>query len=180
MMVKSRTTEMIRISLMAVIMTISAWLTIPFFIPFTLQTFGVFLTMKILGGKKGTVSIAIYILLALVGIPVLSGFRGGLEALIGLSGGYIIGFLGIGLFYWLVKPFNKSRITDNLFLAVGLIICYGIGTVWFVFVTEKTLSAKGILQAVSICVFPYIIPDVLKLILADIIANRLRKTEMFH
>ncbi len=75
------------IAMMAVILCVCSWLTVPFTVPFTMQTFAVYCAFLILGGKRGLLAIGLYILLGLVGLPVFSGFRGGPGHLLGLTGG---------------------------------------------------------------------------------------------
>ena len=74
-------------ALMAVVLCICSWITVPFAVPFTMQTFAVFCSLLLLGGKLGTLSIGVYILLGMVGLPVFSGFRGGIGHIIGPTGG---------------------------------------------------------------------------------------------
>ena len=89
-------------ALFAVLLTVCAWISVPLPVPFTLQTFAIFAALGILGGRRGTWAVAVYLLLGAVGLPVFSGFRGGLGALLGTTGGYILGFLALALVYWLV------------------------------------------------------------------------------
>lgn len=160
--------EISLIAMCSAIITVCAWLSFPVFtIPITLQTFGIFLTLLLLGGKNGTFSILIYILLGLVGVPVFSGFKAGPSALFGPTGGYIIGFILIGIVYLLFTRFvSESIIIKTVSLIIGLILCYGFGTVWFSFVYSSANEKIGLLSAMSLCVFPFIIPDLLKLIFA--------------
>ena len=76
--VKLKTVDMAYIALFAVLITICSWISIPAAVPLTFQTFGVFLAVGVLGGKRGTLSVVTYLLLGAVGLPVFSGFRGGL------------------------------------------------------------------------------------------------------
>ena len=95
--------DLTRVALMTAILAVCGWITIPLpepMVPFTLQTFGVFLCLLILGGRDGTLAIAAYLLLGAVGAPVFSSFRGGLGVLLGSTGGYLTGFLAMGLLYW--------------------------------------------------------------------------------
>ena len=81
---------MVLASLMAALMAICAWIALPLPpVVVTMQTFAVFLTLGILGGKWGTVTILIYLLLGVVGLPVFSGFRGGGSALLDVTGGFL-------------------------------------------------------------------------------------------
>ena len=90
---RSKTYDIVYIAVFAVIMAICSWISIPAAVPFTLQTFGVFVAVGVLGGKRGTLSILVFILLGAIGVPVFAGFSGGIGVLAGTTGGYIIGFL---------------------------------------------------------------------------------------
>ena len=97
-----RTLEMTFIAIFVVLIAICSWISIPTAVPFTLQTFAISMTVLMLGGRRGTISILVFILLAAIGVPVLSGFSGGLGVLLGPTGGYILGFLLTALVYWLL------------------------------------------------------------------------------
>ena len=84
-----RTRDLARAALFAALIAICSWISIPTAVPFTLQTFAVFLALGVLGGKLGTLSVAVYLLLGAVGLPVFAGFQGGLGALLGATGGYL-------------------------------------------------------------------------------------------
>ena len=60
----------------AALIAVCAWISIPADVPFTLQTFAIFTVCGLLGGKRGTVSVLVYLLLGAVGAPVFAGFRG--------------------------------------------------------------------------------------------------------
>ena len=163
------------IGMMAALIAVCAWITIPYTVPFTMQTFGVFITLRLLGGRRGTAAIGLYILLGIAGVPVFSGFGAGIGVLAGPTGGYIAGFLLTGLLYCAVKKWRMTRRRENVSLAAGLLICYLFGTVWFCIVKGNAGNPMGFLQAVSICVLPYLVPDAAKLLLADQIAARVKK-----
>lgn len=162
-------------ALMTAIITVCAWITVPMSVPFTLQTFGVFLALEVLGGAWGTVSIFAYILLGLVGAPVFSGFTGGVGILLGPTGGYIVGFLVCGLLYLITKKLNKNTVIDVVILALGLLACYAFGTVWFARVMAARGSEMTIKAVLTVCVLPFVIPDAAKLTFAVIIAKRVKK-----
>ena len=162
-------------ALMAVVICICAWITVPFTVPFTMQTFGVFSALLLLGGRDGTLAIGLYLLLGALGVPVFSGFSAGIGVIAGPTGGYIAGFLLTGLLYCAAKPLRTNRLRENLILAAGLLVCYAFGTVWFCIVKGNAGSPMDFLRAVSICVLPYLIPDAVKLMMADQIATRVRK-----
>jgi biotin transport system substrate-specific component len=167
--------DLAQISMMTALTAVCAWLTIPFTVPFTMQTFAVFTTLLLLDGRKGTIAILLYIALGAAGVPVFSGFGAGIGVLAGPTGGYIAGFLLTGLLYCAVKKWRMTRRRENVSLAAGLLICYLFGTVWFCIVKGNAGNPMGFLQAVSICVLPYLVPDAAKLLLADQIAARVKK-----
>ena len=117
--------------LFAAVLAVCAWLSIPMGdMVITLQTFGIFLTLGLLGGKWGSASVLVYLLLGAVGVPVFSGFRGGLGALLGTTGGYIFGFMLTALVYWLITSIKDTPITRLVAIVVGLLLCYGCGSWW--------------------------------------------------
>ena len=95
--------DLVMVALFAALIAVCAWVTIPGSVPFTLQTMGVFLAVGLLGGKRGTAAVLVYILLGAVGMPVFSGFSGGVGRLLGTTGGYIIGFLVAALAMWAME-----------------------------------------------------------------------------
>lgn len=92
----TKTQTLTRTAMGAVIIALCAWISIPAAVPFTLQTFGIFLVLAVLGARQGSAAVIVYILLGLVGLPVFAGFSGGPGALLGPTGGYIVGFALIG------------------------------------------------------------------------------------
>ena len=98
-----QTRQLAATALMAALLALCAWLTIPTVVPFTMQTFGIFLAVGLLGGKLGSLAVGVYLLLGIVGLPVFSGFSGGIGTLAGVTGGYLLGFLLIALVMWLAE-----------------------------------------------------------------------------
>ncbi len=167
------------VAMFTVIIAVCSWISVPSAVPFTLQTFGVFASVGILGGKRGSLAVLIYILLGAIGVPVFSGFSGGLGYLFGATGGFIIGFLFASLAMWAAEGFLKSKRFGNIISsALGLIICYAFGTAWFMLVFTKKSGEIGFVTALSACVLPYIIPDVIKIILANGISLKIRKAKI--
>ena len=169
-----KTLDLVFTAVGAVLIAICSWISIPTAIPFTLQTFAVFLVLSVLGGKRGTLSILVYILLGAVGVPVFSGFTSGIGILLGTTGGYIIGFIFMGLLYWLaVGLLSKKLWVEILALVIGMAVMYAFGTAWFMVVYTRTTEAIGVWSALSWCVFPFLIPDFVKLGLAMLLARRI-------
>lgn len=170
-----RTLDMAYIAIFSVVMAVCAWISIPMAVPFTLQTFAVFAALGVLGGRRGTYAVAVYLLLGAVGLPVFSGFQGGLGALLGATGGYILGFLASALLYWLVTAkLGDGLAVMALSMAAGLAVCYVFGTAWFMTVYAQANGPIGLLTALGWCVFPFILPDLAKIALAILLSRRLR------
>ena len=173
---KLTTRDMVYTAMFACLMTICAWISIPGQVPFTLQTMGVFLAVGLLGGKRGTLAILVYVLMGAVGLPVFSGMTGGLGKLLGMTGGYIVGFLISALIMWAMEaiPGNKKWVLP-LSMVLGLIACYAIGTVWFMVVYARNTGAVGMMTVLGWCVFPFILPDLLKIGLALFLTKALKR-----
>lgn len=173
---KMQTLDMAYIGLFAVVIAICSWISIPTVVPFTLQTFAVFLAVAVLGGKRGTLAVIVYVLLGAVGLPVFSGFKGGIGVLLNTTGGYIIGFVFSALVIWAFeKSFGKKTWALILSMVLALAVCYAFGTVWFMIVYAKNVGAVGLSAVLGWCVIPFIIPDLAKITLAFILSNRISK-----
>ena len=164
---KMRTVDMAYIAMFAVVMAVCAWISIPAAVPFTLQTLGVFLAVGMLGGKRGTLAVLIYLLLGAVGMPVFAGFNGGLGYMLGSTGGYIVGFLLSALTMWgFEAALGRKTWVLAVSMVLGLAVCYAFGTAWFMVVYAKNTGAIGLMTALGWCVIPYIVPDLVKIVLA--------------
>ena len=171
---KMRTVDMAYIALFAVVMAVCAWISIPAAVPFTLQTFGVFLAVGLLGGKRGTLAVLIYLLLGAVGMPVFAGFNGGLGYMLGSTGGYIVGFLLSALTMWgFEAALGRKTWVLAVSMVLGLAVCYAFGTAWFILVYARATGPVGLLTALGWCVLPYIPVDAVKMALALAIRKRL-------
>ncbi len=166
-----RTREIVLIAMFSAIMAVCSWISVPTTIPFTLQTFGVFCALSILGGKNGFFSILVYILIGAVGVPVFSGFSAGFSALTSYSGGYIWGFLFLALVFWCAEKLFGNRLYIQIIsLIIGTAVCYLCGTFWFMHVTKSSF-----LYGLTACVTPYVLFDLLKLACAVGISLRVKK-----
>ncbi|MBS6195513.1 MAG: biotin transporter BioY [Clostridiales bacterium] len=173
---RSKTYDMVYIGIFAVIIAICSWISIPTVVPFTLQTFAVFLSVSVLGGKRGTAAVLVYILLGAVGIPVFAGFNAGIGYLAGNTGGYVIGFLASALVMWgMEKVMGRKTWMLAVQMVVGLLVCYGFGTVWFMIVYANNTGAIGLGAVLGWCVIPFIIPDLLKIGLALAVGKKLSR-----
>lgn len=171
---KFRTIDLVYIALGAVIIAVCSWISIPTAVPFTMQTFAVFLILSVLGGKRGTIAIIVYVLLGAIGAPVFSSFTSGIGILMGSTGGYIIGFILMGFTYRLIIAlFGKKMWVEILAMVIGLILCYTFGTVWFMILYSQANGLVGLWTVLTWCVIPFIIPDIIKMALALTLSRRL-------
>ena len=173
-MLKLSVREIAYIAIGIALIAVCSWISVPMTIPFTLQTFAVCLITALLGLKGGLWTVAGYILLGAVGIPVFSGFRGGPGALLGTTGGYIVGFLFTALTVGMAVQ-RKGRKLPVLVLsmAAGILLCYTFGTAWFMLVYSRGTGPISLGTALGWCVLPYLIPDGVKVVLAALLTRRL-------
>lgn len=182
MQMKTKTYFITQTAVFAALIAVCAWISIPAAVSFTLQTFGVCLAGALGGKKAGTVSVAVYILLGLVGVPVFSGFQGGAGALAGPTGGYIVGFLFTAFIAGaFADRFGHKFWVSVLGMALGVAVCYAFGTVWFYILYNRSGSAMTWGGVLSVCVVPFLPFDAVKIVLAAALAKtlapRLKKLE---
>jgi len=159
-----------RCALFSALMCICAWISIPFGnLSFTLQSFALILALIVLGGNGGTVAVAVYLILGMVGLPVFSGFRGGFGTLLGVTGGYLWGFLLSCLVFWGITSIfgEKANLCAAIAAMVSVYIC---GTLWF-----TVYASGGFLLILAQSVLPYLLPDAVKLFLAISLSGKLKK-----
>ena len=143
-------------------------------IPISLTNLAIYFALYLLGWKKGTVSYLVYILIGIVGLPVFSGFAGGIGKFLGPTGGYIVGFIPMAIIAGILIDRFKSRWIQLLGMLAGTVVCYALGTAWYCLQTGSAL-----VPALSLCVFPFIPGDLVKMIaamlLGPVIRERIRK-----
>lgn len=163
--------------MMTALIAICSWISIPLGeVPFTLQTFAIFLAIGLLGGKLGTISVVAYVLLGAIGVPVFAGFTSGFGIIMGTTGGYLVGFIFSALAIWLIEHiFGRKPIVSIISMLIGMLIYDVIGTVWFMAVYTHSTGAVGLGAVLGWCVVPFIIPDLVKIAFAFIISNRVTK-----
>ena len=168
--------DMTLIAVMAALICIAGPMTVPVGpVPLSLASFAVCLAGAVLGWKRGTAAVALYLLIGLAGVPVFSGFSGGFQKLAGVTGGYLVGYLfcaavsGSGV----AGPGHPERVSvplSALRMAAGTVILYAFGTAWFVIQTGRALGA-----ALSLCVLPFLPGDAVKIIGASLMTAPIRK-----
>lgn len=171
-----RTQNLTYIAVFAALLAICSWIAVPAPVPVTLQTLGVFLAVGLLGGRRGSGAVLVWLLMAAVGLPVLSGFRGGIGALLGSTGGYAAGFLLTALVMWAMEKLPGRRaVIFPLSMAAGLLVCYAFGTAWFVAVYARTGQETALDAVLMSCVWPFVLPDLVKAACAVVLVRKLQK-----
>ena len=158
-------------ALMAALTAVCSQIQIPLpMVPINLALFAVHLSGALLGARRGTLSMLVYVLLGLVGIPVFAGFKAGPATLFGRTGGYILGYvLCAAIVGFLTRrgAFSFPRLC--LGMAAGVVVCYAFGTAWFMALTRMDLVAS-----LGYCVLPFLPGDAVKIALAALLVMRLR------
>lgn len=180
-----RVYELTEIALMSGVFCVLApvAMPIPFSpVPITFGTFILYLTAAVLGCRKGVISVAVYLLIGLAGLPVFSGFTAGFTKLLGPGGGYMIGYLPAALLIgWLVDMAVKkgkmsgARWKQGLVFAgiffCGAFLCYSFGTVWFLCVMDGSYTLG---QALLVCVVPFLPFELIKIVMAAVLLPTVR------
>lgn len=173
----SKIKDIVFIGISAALIAVCSWISIPLpTVPITLQTMGVCLIAGLFGLKRGTLATVVYIALGALGVPVFSGFTGGVGIILGQTGGYIIGFIFTALIVGLASDKFKGRLLPLILsMVIGILVCYAFGTAWFAVVYAKSNEPASLLTILGWCVFPFLLPDAVKIAVAAVLANRLKK-----
>lgn len=170
-----KTKDMAITALMAALLCVLAPNVIPLApIPLSLATFAVYLAAAVLGAKRGTAAVALYLLIGSVGVPVFSGYSGGFHKLAGPTGGYLVGYLlcawisGLGAKPGEIAPEKKWLLPAMM--ALGTVALYALGTAWFMVQSGNALAAS-----LSMCVLPFLPGDAAKIAAATLLAWPLRR-----
>ncbi len=167
------TKQMVLIGMMTALTCILGPFSIPIPVspvPISFTNLVIYLSVYVLGMKHGTVSCVVYLLLGLVGLPVFSGFSGGVGKIAGPTGGYLIGFLFLALIAgFFIEYFQGKLIFAVIGLIMGTAVCYLFGTIW--------LSAQmglDFIAGLGVGVIPYLPGDAIKIVIACVVGPKLR------
>ncbi len=156
--------NMVMMALFAAITCVLAPLAVPIGpVPISLTNLVIYISLYVLGWKRGTITYIVYLLIGLVGLPVFSGFEGGIGKFAGPTGGYLVGFILMsvicGIFIERWHEVSPVHVTLNMLgMILGTVAAYAFGTAWFCLST-----GTGVVAALSLCVFPFIIGDLIKM-----------------
>lgn len=163
--------EICLIAIMTAITAVMAQISIPLpmMVPMTMQTFAVTLAGIILGAKCGSIAMGVYLLLGAVGVPVFSGFKGGLQSLIGPTGGFLLSFPIMAYIIGKGMELRKQKGMFVLLLCVGTISNYVVGVLMYCVVMDSSVWT-----AITACVLPFVPSAIIKAVLASVLGIRLR------
>lgn len=169
---KMTTYQMAVTALMAALMCILGPISVPIGpIPISLTNLVVYFSVFLLGTKLGTLSYVIYLALGAVGLPVFSAYSGGLAKIAGPTGGYLIGFIFMAIISGVFIEKSGGKILPSVLgMVIGTLVDYLLGTIWFVI-----LMKCGFWYALTVCVFPFVIGDGIKIAIALALGGALRK-----
>lgn len=160
-------------ALFAALMAVGAWIAIPMSsgISVTLQLLAIMVCAALLKPGYAALAVTAYALLGFVGLPVFSGFRGGAGVLLGVTGGYIIGFIPAAfLTSLIINLWGRDFWKQAIAMVIGVAVCYAFGSVWFMVSLQRTLS-----QTLAMCVIPYIPFDAIKIAISVALSLALEK-----
>lgn len=170
---QTKVIELVLTGMFTAIISVLAQISIPIQpIPFTLAIFAIFLTGALLPPRYAFLSALCYLLLGAFGVPVYAGFQGGFHILTGLTGGYLAAY-PIMAFVTAIFTYHrkKARVLHTAIgMLIALLLCYLIGTLWFVHV-----SGSAFAYAITVCVLPFALFDLLKIVLAIAVSSIIRR-----
>lgn len=173
-MLRNKTKEMIIISLMTAILCILGPITLPIPIspiPISMVTFVIYISIYVLGMKQGAVSCLLYLLIGIIGLPVFSGFTGGIGKLLGPTGGYMIGYVFMAMICgFFIDRWAAKRVLHIIGMVLGTIVCYLFGTIWL-----SMQMGISFYAALGVGVLPFILGDMGKIVPASIVGPMIRK-----
>ena len=166
-----QTYAMVSTALMTAVTCILAPLSVPIGpVPISFTNLAIYLSLYLLDWKRGTLSYFLYLLIGFAGLPVFSGFTGGVAKLAGPTGGYIVGFIPMAIIAGIVIDHCQKRWIQLLGMIVGTAICYALGTAWFCISASYTVGA-----ALTVCVIPFIPADLIKMVIAMLLGPEIKK-----
>lgn len=174
---KSKIQNLTLIALMAAILCIVGPVMIPIgMVPMSITNMAIYLSIILLDKKKATIGVVVYLMMGFIGLPIYSGFTGGAGKLLGPTGGYLIGYLVLswisGKLLEILDKANgmKQNSKQIMALGIGTIGLYFVGTIWLMIQSKLTLFT-----ALSVGVFPFVVFDMIKIVVAVYLGNEVKK-----
>lgn len=174
-----RTKSIVLCAVMAAITCVLAPISVPIsgMVPITLATFAVMLSGVLLGGVYGALSQVIYLIVGIVGLPVCAGYTPALPRIMGPTGGYLVGYIPLAFLCGAIyTAFGKNATGLKKYAALiggmtaGTVVLYAFGTAWFCI-----LNGTGVIEALALCVLPFLLGDAAKIAVVTVLTPRLEK-----
>lgn len=174
-MTETKTLSIKNIALIGVITAVTcilAPMSVPIgLVPISLTNLVIYFGLYILGTSKGTISYLVYLLLGLVGLPIFSGFSAGPQKLFGPTGGYLIGFIPMAIIAGIfIEKSGRKIVLSMVGMILGTAVCYAFGSAWLAYQAHMTFW-----EAIAVGVSPFIIGDLIKMVLAALVAPQIYK-----
>lgn len=170
----TRAQVLTRSALFIAVTAVCSWISIPIpgtSVPINLATFAVILAGLMLGSRDGAIAMLVFLALGAIGVPVFHSFTGGMGIVFGPTGGFLIGYIALAFFAGLATKESKHPVRNYiLFTVIGEVVLYALGSAWFIF-----QAGSNIQTALMACVVPFLPGDAVKMVLAYLVAGRLKK-----
>ena len=153
------------------LLAVSAWVTVPLGpVPFTLQTMALAFVLVAMSPRQATIAVVLYLVLGGIGLPLFAGMKGGVAALFGPTGGFLVGFAVAAIVAWVVRRIASDTPARDVVICALMIVCsYTIGWAWLM--TSTGMSAGAAFAAACA---PFIVPDVVKCAAGIVLARAVR------
>lgn len=139
-------------------------------VPASMANLIIGITIYVLGMKKCLISTLLYLLIGMIGMPVFSGFMGGVGKVFGPTGGYLVGYMVFviigGIF---VERYRERTMIQFFGLGIGMCGCYLLGTIWLMYQSKMTFVG-----ALTVGVVPFLLTDMIKLFFVVLLGKQLR------
>ncbi len=139
-------------------------------IPLSFTNLVIYISIFVIGTKNTVISYLTYMLLGIFGLPVFSGYSGGVAKILGPTGGYIIGFIFMALICGYFKNKFKNKVIIILGFIIATFVAYIFGTAYFVFSSNSSIK-----YAIAVCVAPFIIGDIIKILISIYVGQAMNK-----
>lgn len=170
---KLKVKDMVLVGLFAALTAVLSQISIPIpftTVPLTMQIFAVALVGIILGAKNGFISMIIYLLLGSIGMPVFAELSGGIGILLGPTGGFLLGYPFMAFIIGFVSQRYHYKVYIFIGMILGLVVDYLMGTIIF-----SLAMRTSIYESLLMCVLPFILLDMIKIILATSVGITINK-----
>ncbi|MGL1890276.1 MAG: biotin transporter BioY [Spirochaetaceae bacterium] len=165
-----KTKDIVLVAASTFLIIIGAYIAVPIGpVPIVLTNFFIILIGLLFGWKKALLAVLTYLILGAIGLPVFSNGKAGIAHIIGLTGGFLVGFIPLAFLSGIAS--SKKNIFKVLLVVAGSILVYLMGLPWALYVFREKWDLATALKYTT---YPFLIPDLIKIIAALLISNLLK------